>query len=119
VATHVRGYPPTPTVLALITVYFLSHYMFASLTAHTAALMPVMLGVGAGLPGVPMETLALGLAMTTGLMGVITPYATGPGMAYYESGYLPSLDFWRLGTVFGFVFLGTLLLLGIPMLMAG
>jgi L-tartrate/succinate antiporter len=66
-----------------------------------------------------METLALGLAMTTGLMGVITPYATGPGMAYYESGYLPSLDFWRLGTVFGFVFLGTLLLLGIPMLMAG
>ena len=29
-------------------------------------------------------------------MSVITPYATGPGLAYYESGNLPAKDFWRL-----------------------
>ena len=50
-------------------------------------------------------------------MGVITPYATGPGLAYYESGYLPSALFWRLGTIFGFICLGALLVIGIPALM--
>jgi len=91
--------------------------MFASLTAHTTAMMPVLLAVGAGIPGAPVAKLALALALTTGIMGVITPYATGPGLAYYESGYLPSADFWRLGTIFGLIFLAALLALGVPLLM--
>jgi len=70
------GLSPTFTIMALVTVYFCSHYMFASLTAHTSAMMPVMLAVG--LPGVPADKLALALALTTGIMGVITPHATGP-----------------------------------------
>jgi hypothetical protein len=45
-------------------------------------------------------------------------YATGPGLAYYESGYLPSADFWRLATIFGFIFLGALLAIGVPILLA-
>jgi L-tartrate/succinate antiporter len=118
VGARVGGYPPGATILALVTVYFLSHYMFASLTAHTTALLPVMLTLGASLPGMPVAKLALALSLTTGLMGVITPYATGAGLAYYESGYLPSLDFWRLGAIFGLVFLGALLLVGLPLLMA-
>jgi len=81
VAAHMGGLSPTLTVMALVTVYFLSHYMFASLTAHTTAMMPVMLAVGLGIPGVPADKLALALALTTGIMGVITPYATGPGLA--------------------------------------
>jgi citrate:succinate antiporter len=40
------GLSPTFTIFALVTVYFCSHYMFASLTAHTSAMMPVMLAVG-------------------------------------------------------------------------
>jgi L-tartrate/succinate antiporter len=50
------------------------------------------------------------------LGGVITPYATGPGLAYYNSGYMPPADFWRLGTVFGLIFLGALLAIGVPLL---
>jgi L-tartrate/succinate antiporter len=118
VGTHLGGMPPTLTIIALVTVYYFSHYMFASLTAHTTALMPVMLAVGLAIPGLPADKLALALAMTTGIMGVITPYATGPGLAYYESGYLKSALFWKLGTIFGFICLGTLLLVGIPVLMA-
>jgi L-tartrate/succinate antiporter len=76
-----------------------------------------LLAVGAGIPGAPVAKLALALALTTGIMGVITPYATGPGLAYYESGYLPSADFWRLGTIFGLIFLAALLALGVPLLM--
>ena len=71
------GLSPTFTIMALVTVYFCSHYMFASLTAHTSAMMPVMLAVGLGIPGVPADKLALALALTTGIMGVITPHATG------------------------------------------
>ena len=117
VAQHLVGLPPMPTVMGLVAVYFFSHYMFASLTAHTSALFPVILAVGANIPGIVAGQLALALALTTGIMGVITPYATGPGLVYYESGYLPAKDFWRLGTIFGLIFLAALLSIGVPLLM--
>jgi len=116
VAAHVGGFSPRLILLAFIAIYFFSHYMFASLTAHTTAMMPVMLAAGMGIPGVNPGTLALGLALTTGIMGVISPYATGPGLAYYNSGYIPPADFWRLGAIFGVIFLAALLLIGVPLL---
>lgn len=119
VAENVTGFSPTVVILVLVSVYFFAHYMFASLTAHTSAMMPIMLAVGMGIPGVPADKLALALAMTTGIMGVITPYATGAALPYYNSGYLPAADFWRLGGIFGLIFLGALLLIGVPLLMAG
>jgi L-tartrate/succinate antiporter len=116
VAAHVGGYSPTLILVMMVAVYFFSHYMFASLTAHTTAMMPMMLAAGMGIPGLDAPTLAMALAMTTGIMGVITPYATGPGLAYYNSGYLPPADFWRLGTIFGLIFLAALLAIGVPLL---
>jgi L-tartrate/succinate antiporter len=116
VAAHVGGFSPTLILVLLVAVYFFSHYMFASLTAHTTAMMPLMLAAGMGIEGLPAPTLAMALALTTGIMGVITPYATGPGLAYYNSGYLPPADFWRLGTIFGLIFLGALLAIGVPLL---
>lgn len=116
VAEHVTGFPPTLTLIALVVIYFLSHYMFASLTAQTAAMMPVMLAAGMGIPGIQAGTLGLALALTTGIMGVISPYATGPGLAYYNSGYIPPADFWRLGAIFGLIFLVALLAIGVPLL---
>jgi L-tartrate/succinate antiporter len=118
IASHMTGWSPTTTVVGLVCVYFFSHYMFASLTAHTSALLPIMLAVGSGIPGVPVDKLALALAMTTGIMGVITPYATGPGLVYYQSGYITSLHFWKLGTIFGLLFLAALLLIAVPLLMS-
>jgi L-tartrate/succinate antiporter len=118
ITDQLSGLSPSATISTLVAVYFLSHYLFASLTAHTSALLPVMLAVGTTVPNVPPEKLGLALAITTGLMGVITPYATGPGMVYYESGYLPAADFWRLGAVFGALFLGAYLLIAAPLLMA-
>ena len=119
VAAHVGGYSPTLILVMLVAVYFFSHYMFASLTAHTTAMMPMMLAAGMGIPGLSAPTLAMALALTTGIMGVITPYATGPGLVYYNSGYLPPADFWRLGTIFGLIFLGALLAIGVPLLAMG
>ena len=54
---------------------------------------------------------------TTIRMGVITPYATGPAPVYFASGFIARRDFWRLGLIFGLIFLGALLAIGVPWLM--
>ena len=58
VAAHVGGFSPTLILVLLVAIYFFSHYMFASLTAHTTAMMPMMLAAGMGIPGLPAPTLA-------------------------------------------------------------
>jgi L-tartrate/succinate antiporter len=116
VAVNVGAFPPGLIVVVLVTIYFLTHYMFASLTAHTTAMMPMMLAAAMGIKGVPIATVALALALTTGIMGVLTPYATGAALPYYNSGYLPPAVFWRLGAIFGLIFLAALLLIGVPLL---
>ena len=45
---------------------------------HTAAILPVVLAVGSSIRGMPMDVLALPCIYSLGLMGVISPYATGP-----------------------------------------
>jgi L-tartrate/succinate antiporter len=110
----VTGVPPTVALVALVLVFFLAHYVFASVTAHVTALLPVMLTVGAAVPGMHMQALTLSLCLTLGIMGIITPFATGPSPVYYGSGYLPSGDYWRLGAIFGAIYLIAMLVVGIP-----
>lgn len=116
IGAQMGGVPPTVAMLVLVAVFYFTHYLFASITAHVTAMLPVMLAVGMGIPEMPMQTFALLLAMTLGIMGILTPYATGPSPVYYGSGYIPSKDFWRLGAIFGVVFFAVLLLVGLPWL---
>jgi L-tartrate/succinate antiporter len=111
------GYSPTVVMVSLVVLFFFVHYMFASLTAHTTAVFPIILAAGAVVPGMPIRMFALLLGFSLGIMGVITPYATGPAPVYYASGFLARGDFWRLGLIFGLIFLGALLLIGVPWLM--
>ena len=101
-----------------VTTFFVAHYLFASLTAHASALLPVFLATAAAIPGMPMRPLALALCYAVGLMGVLTPYATGPAPIYFGSGYISRKDFWRLGSIFGAIFLASLLAVGVPYLLA-
>lgn len=114
IATHMAGFSPTVATVALIVVFYLVHYLFASVTAHVTAMLPVMLAAGSTIPGINMPQFALLLCLSLGLMGVITPYGTGPSPVYYGSGYLPSSDWWRLGAIFGLIYLLTFLLVGLP-----
>jgi L-tartrate/succinate antiporter len=120
-ATHMGGFPPTTAAIVLVIVFFFTHYLFASVTAHATAMLPVMLTVGSTIPGMPMENFALALALTLGIMGILTPYGTGPSPIYFGSGYLPAADYWRLGTIFGVIFLAVFLLVGVgvPLLLRG
>ena len=115
-SSHLHGFTPNMTVVALVLVFYFAHYLFASLSAHTATLLPVILAVGKGLPGVPMDQLSLLLVLSIGIMGVLTPYATGPGVIIYGCGYVKSRDYWRLGSILGLVYISALLLIGWPIL---
>ncbi len=110
----VAGVSPTVALLVLVAVFYLAHYVFASVTAHVTALLPVMLTVGAAVPGMDMKALVLSLCVTLGVMGILTPYATGPSPVYFGSGYLPSADYWKLGAIFGLLFLAAVLAIGVP-----
>lgn len=110
------GYPPMFVMTMLVVLFFVLHYMFASLTAHATALLPVILAAGVSIPGMPVRVFVMLLAFSLGLMGVLTPYATGPAPVYFASGYISRGDFWRLGLIFGAIFLGALLVIGVPYL---
>jgi L-tartrate/succinate antiporter len=90
--------------------------MFASLTAHTTALLPVLLTAIVVIPDLPITVVALCLSYTLGLMGIITPYATGSAPLYYGSGYISHRDFWTLGLVFGALYLVMILGVELPYL---
>jgi L-tartrate/succinate antiporter len=106
--------PMTAMLVATVALFFLIHYLFASITAQATALLPVFLLAVLSVPGVPAKAITLVLAYSLGLMGVLTPYASGPAPIWYSSGYIPAKDFWRLGGIFGAFFLAVLLLVGLP-----
>ena len=116
VAARLSGAPPTLVLIALVVFFFLVHYMFAGLTAQTTAVGPVMLAAALGIDGVPMREFVLLLGFSLGIMGVLTPYATGPAPLYYGCGFIRPREFWRLGALFGGIFLVTLLAIGVPWL---
>lgn len=109
-----QGYDPQVSAVVLLIAFFLLHYLFASTTAHTTALLPAMLTIAASIPGINMPVFCLMLCTSLGVMGIITPYGTGPSPIYYGSGYLPTKDYWRLGTIFGAIFLVSMMLIAYP-----
>ncbi len=117
-APRLDGIPPLAAMAVLVVFFFFVHYMFASLTAHAVAVLPVVLATGMAVPGLPVKVLALLLVYSLGMMGVLSPYATGPAPVYYASGYVSRRDFWVLGLVFGAIYLVALLGIGIPYLTA-
>lgn len=96
---------------ALTSVYALSHYLFASGTAHTASMFSVFLGVGLAL-GLPAVPLVVFLGAIPTLMGCLTHYGNGPAPLYFGSGYVELAAWWRSGLVLGVVHLAVWLLVG-------
>jgi L-tartrate/succinate antiporter len=110
------GLPPAVAIAVVVGSFFVVHYLFASVTAHTTALLPVFLTVAVALPGLSPKAWALVLAYTFGIMGILTPYATGPSPIYFGSGYIKGRDFWVFGAILGAAFLAALILIGVPWL---
>jgi anion transporter len=115
-AKPLAGLSPTLGLILLVTFFFWIHYFFSSITSHTAAILPVVLAVGSSIPGMPMQTLTLLCIYSLGLMGVISPYATGPAPMYFGSGYIGKSDFWKFGLIFGLIYFAGLLVIVLPWL---
>jgi di/tricarboxylate transporter len=107
---------PTMVTIMLVTLFFWIHYGFSSITSHTAAVLPVVLAVGTGMPGVDVPTLTLLCLYSLGLMGVISPFATGPAPMYFGSGFIGKSDFWKFGLIFGVVYFAGIIAIVYPWL---
>lgn len=113
ISTWLTGLEPVTISIVLLVLFFLFHYLFASVTAHVVALLPLFLGIAVNLIPIEMiQPLALLLVGSLGLMGIITPYATGPSPIWYGAGYITQATWWKLGFIFGMIYLGALVLLG-------
>ncbi|RXJ78361.1 DASS family sodium-coupled anion symporter [Arcobacter sp. F2176] len=117
ISTWLVGMDPIMIGVVLLVLFFLFHYLFASVTAHTVALLPLFLGIAANLVPVEMlQPLAILFVGSLGLMGIITPYGTGPSPIWYGAGYISQATWWKLGFIFGAIYLGALVALGFVIL---
>lgn len=103
-AKPLEGTSPTFALIMLVALFFWIHYFFSSITSHAAAVLPVVLAVGTSVSGVSVPALTMLCCYSLGLMGVISPYATGPAPMYYGSGYIGKSAFWFYGLVFGLLY---------------
>lgn len=91
-------------LLLVILIYFYSHYMFASATAHVSAMYAALLGVSIA-AGVPPLLAALMLGFFGNLAGSTTHYASGPAPIYFGSKYVTQGEWWKMNFVLGLVYM--------------
>jgi di/tricarboxylate transporter len=65
----------------------------------------------------PVDAVVFTLLCSLGLMGVLTPYATGPAPVWLSAGYVSTKEFWRLGGLMGALYLAALLVIELPYLL--
>lgn len=88
----------------LTLIYFYSHYLFASNTAHVTSMFPAFLGVGLALEA-PPYLIALSLAYCSSLYACLTHYGTGSAPILFGSEYVNIKVWWRLGALVSVIFL--------------
>jgi DASS family divalent anion:Na+ symporter len=98
VAQKVSGLEWTTAFLILALVYFYSHYMFASQTAHISAMYAPFLAIALTV-GTPPVLAALVLAFFSNLFSSLTHYANGPAPVVFGTGYVSMGAWWGMGAV--------------------
>jgi len=98
VAHKVSGLEWTTAFLILALVYFYSHYMFASQTAHISAMYAPFLAIALTV-GTPPVLAALVLAFFSNLFSSLTHYANGPAPVVFGTGYVSMGAWWGVGGV--------------------
>lgn len=86
----------TTAFLILALVYFYSHYLFASQTAHISAMYAPFLAIALTV-GAPPVLAALVLAFFSNLFSSLTHYANGPAPVVFGTGYVTMGIWWGMG----------------------
>lgn len=116
IAPALAGLGSFATIAGLVGAFFFVHYLFASITAHTATLYAVFLAVAVQTGATTPKAWAMLLAYTLGIMSVLTSYASGQNPIYYGCGYIGRRDFWVLGFVLGVAYFALYLAIIVPWL---
>lgn len=88
----------------LVIIYFYSHYLFASNTAHATSMYAAFLTVGIAL-GTPPYVMALSLAFCSSLFACLTHYGTGCAPILFGSEYVNLKTWWKMGFIVSIFFL--------------
>ena len=89
-------------------------YFFASGTAYVTAMVGLFATLILQIPGVDPAQVMLILLVPMGIMGILTPYGTGHSPIWFASGYNKGPEFWKLGAIFGIIYLAIFIVVGIP-----
>lgn len=90
--------------LMLVGMYFYTHYLFASNTAHVSSMFATFLSVGVALQ-VPPYLMAYSLAFCSSLFACITHYGAGSAPILFGSEYVNVKTWWKMGFAMSLVFL--------------
>jgi DASS family divalent anion:Na+ symporter len=91
------------TVLVLVLVlYFVTHYLFASITAHMLALFPPFATMLIA-AGVPAQLAVYSLMCLTNLPAGLTHYGTTTAPILFSQHYVTLGEWWRTGAIVGLV----------------
>ena len=104
IGAGLSGVSWVPALIVLFLAYFYIHYMFASLSAHAAALYIAFASVALACGAPPMLALYL-LAFANGLFLPLTHYSSGPASILFASGYVTQTEWWKLGFIFSVVYI--------------
>ncbi|MDH4064970.1 MAG: anion permease [Acidobacteriota bacterium] len=92
------GVPWLLVLLAILIVYFYTHYAFASITAHVLAMFPPFVVLLVSI-GVPPQLAVYSLLCLANLPAGLTHYGTTTGPILFGVGYVSFADWWRVGFV--------------------
>lgn len=93
-----------PAVPSLAIAYFLTTFMFSSLSAHVVAFVGTFLDAGHVLSANPLLLTAF-LAYFGSLAGCMTNFSTGMAAMYYATGYVPRSKWFLIGLQMGMFYL--------------
>jgi DASS family divalent anion:Na+ symporter len=96
VAGLFTGIPWQIVLVAILLIFFYSHYFFASITAHMLAMFPPFIAVLIGI-GVPPLLAVYSLLCLANLTAGLTHYGTTTGPILFGTGYVTRTEWWRVG----------------------
>lgn len=95
----------------LTLVYWYSHYLFASNTAHVSAMYAAFLAAAMA-TGAPPVFAALVFGFISSLFATLTHYSCGPAPVLFGTGYVPLGKWWTNGLFTSFVLIAIWTLVG-------
>jgi anion transporter len=95
----------------ITTIYFYSHYLFASGAAHIGAMYTAFLSVAIAC-GTPGLLAALALGQLSNVMGCLTTYGIGSAPPYYGANYVPQSKWYQFGFIFSVLYLAVWVFVG-------